>query len=122
MTKLSYHYESLKGANDTYFVDGKTMEKGIRTDGSTFQANQNNPRTADLNVANICIQCHGTVIKLDKQGRPDATTWPNDGIAALYPDGGVGNCLSCHSRHKFSAAEARNPASCGNCHLDQTIQ
>jgi hypothetical protein len=117
MTKLSYHYESLKGANKSYFVDGKTMAKGIRKDGSVFYANQNNPRLADLNVANICIQCHGTIIKLDSQGRPDAATWPNDGIAALYPDGGVGNCLACHSRHKFSAAEARQPNSCNNCHL-----
>jgi len=117
MTKLSYHYESLKGANKSYMVDGKKMEKGIRTDGEVFQANAKNPRTADLNVANICIQCHGTTIKLDKNGKPDATTWPNDGIASLYPDGGVGNCLSCHSRHKFSAAEARQPGACTNCHL-----
>jgi len=117
MTKLSYHYESLKGANASYGVSGKNMEKGIRTDGSAFQANAKNPRTADLEVANICIQCHGTVIKLDKNGVPDATTWPNDGIAALYPDGGVSNCTSCHSRHKFSAAEARQPGACTNCHL-----
>ncbi|MEO1942134.1 MAG: multiheme c-type cytochrome [Campylobacterales bacterium] len=117
MTKLAYHYESLKGDNPTYFGDGKKLGAGIRTDGEVFKANQDNPRLSDLNVANICIQCHGTIIKLDKDGRPDATTWPNDGIASLYPDGGVGNCLSCHSRHKFSAAEARQPDSCNNCHL-----
>jgi len=118
MSKLSYHYESLKGKNPSLNgVSGDKMAKGIRNDGPVYYANQNNPKTADLNVANICIQCHGTTIKLDKNGVPDPRTWPNDGIAALYPDGGVGNCLSCHSRHKFSAAEARNPASCGNCHL-----
>jgi len=117
MTKLAYNYESLKGANGSYFVSGKKMDKGVRNDGSTFKANQDNPRVANLNVANTCIQCHGTVIKLDKQGRPDPTTWPNDGMASLYPDGGVGSCTACHSRHKFSAAEARNPASCTNCHL-----
>jgi cytochrome c553 len=93
------------------------MEKGIRNDLPVYRAYEKNPRTANLNVANICIQCHGTTVKLDKQGRPDAATWPSDGIAALYPDGGVGNCLACHSRHKFSAAEARNPAACTNCHL-----
>jgi len=117
MSKLAYHYESLKGDNPTGFLDGKKMGSGIRTDGEVFKANQNNPRLANLNVANICIQCHGTVVKLDKNGVPDATTWPSDGIASLYPDGGVGNCLACHSRHKFSAAEARNPAACTNCHL-----
>jgi len=65
MTKLSYHYESLKGDNPSYEVDGKKMGSGIRTDSSFFKANQNNSRLADTNVANICIQCHGTVIKLD---------------------------------------------------------
>ncbi len=117
MTKIAYHYESLKGNNPSYGISGKEMVKGIRNDLPVYRANQDNPKLADLNVANLCVQCHGTAIKLDKQGRPDATTWPSDGIAALYPDGGVGNCLACHTRHKFSAAEARNPASCSNCHL-----
>ncbi len=101
MTKLAYGYEGMKGG------------KGIAPE---FLLNKGNSK-ADLTVSNICIQCHGTVIKLDDSGKPLATTWPNDGIASLYPDGGVGNCLACHSRHKFSAAEARQPASCGNCHL-----
>ncbi len=101
MTKLAYGYEGMEGG------------KGIDPD---FTVNKKNKKM-DLTVANICIQCHGTVIKLDEEGEPLATTWPNDGIASLYPDGGVGNCLSCHSRHKFSAAEARQPASCSNCHL-----
>jgi hypothetical protein len=117
MSKLAYNYESLKGNNPTYGVSGAKMAKGIRTDGSVFNANQKTPEVANLNVANTCIQCHGTVIKLNKQGVPLPSTWPNDGIASLYPDGGVGNCVACHSRHKFSAAEARNPASCTNCHL-----
>jgi cytochrome c553 len=116
MTKLSYCYESLMGNNPT--LNGvKGLDKGIRNDAPLFRANQKNPELAQLNVANICIQCHGTTIKLDKDGRPDPRTWPNDGIASLYPDGGVGNCLACHTRHKFSAAEARHPAACGNCHL-----
>lgn len=117
MTKLAYNYENLKGNNPSYLVDGKTLTKGIRTDGEIFHANEKNPRQADLVVANICIQCHGGTVKLDKNGRPDAATWPSDGIGSLYPDGGVSNCLSCHSRHKFSAAEARQPAACTNCHL-----
>jgi len=116
MTKLSYCYESLMGNNPT--LNGvKGLDKGIRKEAPLYRANEKNPETAQLNVTNICIQCHGTTIKLDENGRPDARTWPNDGIASLYPDGGVGNCLSCHSRHKFSAAEARHPNSCGNCHL-----
>jgi hypothetical protein len=124
MSKLAYHFESLKGANGnqlgaskTILDSGKAMDKGVRNDGSAFKANAKTPRTSDLEVANICIQCHGTVIKLDKNGVPDATTWPNDGMASLYPDGGVGSCTACHSRHKFSAEEARQPGACTNCHL-----
>ncbi len=101
MTKLAYGYEAMEGG------------KGI---DPHFMVNKGDSKF-DLTVSNICIQCHGTVIKLDDAGKPLPTTWPNDGIASLYPDGGVGNCLSCHSRHKFSAAEARQPAACGNCHL-----
>lgn len=117
MIKLAYHIEGLKGDNPTLGCSGKVLAKGIRKDGFIFTANQNNPRRADLSVANTCVQCHGGIVKLDKDGRPDPATWPSDGIASLYPDGGVSNCLSCHSRHKFSAAEARHPASCSNCHL-----
>jgi len=115
MSKLSYYYEGQKGNNPSYNgVSGAKMDKGIRKE---FQNNQNTPRIADLSVANICIQCHGTVVKLDSTGKPDAASWPSDGIAALYPDGGVSNCTSCHSRHKFTAAEARQPGACTNCHL-----
>jgi hypothetical protein len=64
-----------------------------------------------------CGQCHGTKIKLDANRRPTADTWPNFGIASLYPDGGVGNCAACHSKHKFSIAESRKPDACTSCHL-----
>lgn len=117
MTKLAYYYEGCKGANPTFDQDTNFMVKGIRTDMKVTRINEKNPEIANLMVANICIQCHGVYIKLDKNGQPDPTTWPNDGIAALYPDGGVSNCCACHSRHKFSAAEARQPAACTNCHL-----
>jgi len=118
MSKLSYHYESLKGKSPSLNgISGEKMGKGIRRDAPVFNINEKNPKLADTNVANICIQCHGTTVKLDSQGKPDPRTWPSDGIAALYPDGGVGNCVACHSRHKFSAEEARNPAACTNCHL-----
>ncbi len=117
MTKLAYHYETLKGNNKSWNEKGSSLMKGIRKDIPIVKANQKNPRMSDLAVANICIQCHGAVVKLDKNGKPDAATWPNDGIGTLYPDGGISNCTACHSRHKFSAAEARQPGACTNCHL-----
>ncbi len=63
-----------------------------------------------------CMQCHGTVVKV-KNGVPDPATWPNIGIGNVYPDGSVGNCISCHSGHLFSIAESRKPTACASCHL-----
>ncbi|HSN70140.1 MAG TPA: multiheme c-type cytochrome, partial [Steroidobacteraceae bacterium] len=54
-----------------------------------------------------CMQCHGTKIELDEDGRPIQETWPNSGMGNIYPDGSTGNCSACHTRHKFSIAEAR---------------
>ncbi|MDT8437827.1 MAG: multiheme c-type cytochrome [Wenzhouxiangellaceae bacterium] len=64
-----------------------------------------------------CIQCHGTEIKINDKGQPTADTWPNAGIGNVYPDGSVGSCGTCHTRHKFSNAEARKPHACASCHL-----
>jgi hypothetical protein len=38
-------------------------------------------------------------------------------IGYTYPDGSVGKCDSCHTRHVFSAEEAREPVACGTCHM-----
>ena len=43
--------------------------------------------------------------------------WPNAGMGNVYPDDSTGNCSTCHTRHKFSIAEARKPAACASCHL-----
>ncbi len=64
-----------------------------------------------------CYHCHGTVLKLDKKGNLDPATWPNVGIGRANLDGSFGSCSSCHTRHKFSIAEARKPEACGQCHL-----
>jgi len=78
---------------------------------------RNHPELKNSPEATGCMQCHGTVIKLDKDKRATKETWPNYGIGNVYPDGGVGNCKSCHSGHKFSIVEARKPAACASCHL-----
>lgn len=64
-----------------------------------------------------CMQCHGTKIELDDNNRPTPETWPNNGMGNVYPDGATGSCTACHSRHKFSIAEARKPSACASCHL-----
>jgi hypothetical protein len=64
-----------------------------------------------------CFNCHGTVIRIDKQGEIDPGTWPNAGVGRLNLDGSKGSCTSCHTRHRFSVAEARMPEACDQCHL-----
>ncbi len=38
-------------------------------------------------------------------------------IGYVSPDGSVGKCDSCHTRHTFSAEEAKEPPACGTCHM-----
>ena len=63
-----------------------------------------------------CFACHGTVLKM-KDGAIDPDTWPNVGVGRVNLDGSLGSCTSCHTRHRFSIAEARMPEACDQCHL-----
>ena len=64
-----------------------------------------------------CRQCHGSLVKVQADGTPDPTTWPNTGIGRVNPDGSKGSCTACHTRHRFSIEQARQPEACGKCHL-----
>lgn len=64
-----------------------------------------------------CWQCHGSEVKVLSDGRLDPATWPNTGIGRINPDGSEGACTACHARHQFSVAQAREPNTCGKCHL-----
>ncbi len=48
-------------------------------------------------LASGCAACHDV-------GRPN-------------PDGSIGSCTACHSRHAASVALARMPRTCGQCHM-----
>ncbi|NOY82351.1 MAG: beta-ketoacyl-ACP synthase [Kiritimatiellaeota bacterium] len=78
---------------------------------------QNHPQFKSGPKETGCIQCHGTTIKLGADRRPLPGSWPNAGIGNVNPDGSVGNCSACHTRHRFDIAEARKPAACASCHL-----
>lgn len=78
---------------------------------------QDHPEFGNATNETGCMQCHGTEIQLDEEGRPTSSTWPNMGMGNIYPDGSTGNCAACHTRHLFSIAEARKPTSCASCHL-----
>ncbi len=64
-----------------------------------------------------CEGCHGSKVEVNSDGSLSATSWPNSGIGRLNPDGSKGSCAACHTRHAFSAAQARHPDTCGRCHL-----
>lgn len=64
-----------------------------------------------------CQQCHGAPVEVTEDGTLTAASWPNTGIGRINPDGSRGACSTCHTRHLFSVAVAREPDSCGNCHL-----
>ena len=64
-----------------------------------------------------CWQCHGSKVKVLEGGKLDPATWPNTGIGRINPDGSKGSCTACHSRHQFSVEQARNPETCGKCHM-----
>jgi hypothetical protein len=68
-------------------------------------------------VAVGCLQCHGSTVKVLPNGKFDPATWPNTGIGRINPDGSAGSCSACHTRHSFSKAQAREPQTCGKCHL-----
>jgi hydroxylamine dehydrogenase len=68
-------------------------------------------------VAVGCLQCHGAKVKVLANGKIDINSWPNTGIGRINPDGSKGSCSACHARHNFSKAQAREPQTCGKCHL-----
>ena len=77
------------------------MNKGMNSD---------NERTTG------CYHCHGAILKV-KDGKLTPDTWPSVGVGRINLDGSKGSCTSCHTRHRFSVAEARKPEACGQCHL-----
>ena len=76
--------------------------------------------------ATTCLYCHGTrltVTGFEKRSTdagelefPVIEGWPNQGVGRINPDGSLGACTSCHSRHSFSMETARKPYTCKECH------
>jgi len=76
----------------------------------------NKGMNSDFERASGCFTCHGSVVKM-KDGKLTSETWPNTGVGRINMDGSKGSCTSCHTRHRFSVAEARKAEACGQCHL-----
>lgn len=81
------------------------------------QEGRNHPDLHGAPEQTGCMQCHGIRIEIDETGHPTSETYPASGMGNIYPNGEVGNCTVCHTRHSFSIAEARKPEACASCHL-----
>jgi hypothetical protein len=85
-------------------------------EGAGFLGNELGSPSNRAARASGCQMCHGTQVELGPDNRPINETWPG-GVGTRYPDGSIGTCTVCHTRHQFSTAEARKPEACASCHL-----
>ena len=107
----SHHAQAARilGSLDNVLAEVVEGDRGMITPGF--------PGGVSAAAVNGCWQCHGSEVKVIGEGKLDPATWPNTGIGRINPDGSRGSCTACHSRHKFSVAQARNPENCGKCHM-----
>lgn len=107
----SHHSKAgrIMGSLDNTLAEVVEGNRGMKTEGF--------PDGVSAAAVNGCWQCHGSVVKVNKNGTLDPATWPNTGIGRVNPDGSEGSCTACHQRHEFSVAQARQPENCGRCHL-----
>jgi len=87
------------------------------------------PSSTVLN--DVCLGCHGTKVevkglktirtKIGSIRIPDLTNWPNQGVGRENPDGSIGSCTACHTRHAFSIEVARKPYTCSQCHAEPDV-
>lgn len=103
-----------KGARILGSLDNRLAEV---VEGNSAFVTPGFPNGNSAAAVNGCWQCHGSVVKVLEDGKLDPATWPNTGIGRLNPDGSEGSCTACHSRHAFSAEQARHPDNCGKCHM-----
>lgn len=87
--------------------------------------------STDSAKAETCLACHGTKVEvsgsrtveteLGEIELPTFSGWPNQGVGRENPDGSLGSCSPCHTRHSFDIAVARSPETCSECHLEPDV-
>jgi hydroxylamine dehydrogenase len=107
----SHHAKAgrIMGSLDNTLAEVVEGNKGMKTEAF--------PDGVSAAAVNGCWQCHGSIVKVNKDGTLDPATWPNTGMGRVNPDGTEGSCTACHQRHEFSVAQARQPENCGRCHM-----
>ncbi|KJR43854.1 hydroxylamine oxidase [Candidatus Magnetoovum chiemensis] len=107
----SHHAKAgrIMGSLDNVLADVAEGNRGMKTEAF--------PDGISAAAVNGCWQCHGSVVKVNKDGKLDVATWPNTGMGRVNPDNSEGSCSACHQRHEFSVAQVRQPENCGRCHM-----
>jgi len=118
---MSHAYGNLMN-NPVFRGLSENINAVVSYDGTGTKLSAPDPETQD----DSCLVCHGTVVKMNGlrtvdtvQGEMDLPVfsgWPNLGVGRVNPDGSVGACTPCHSRHQFSIELARKPYACQKCH------
>jgi hypothetical protein len=110
-------------ANNKMFQSLTAEINGVQT----FKDMKTTVKPADpKSDAESCWHCHGTALEVTGTHKKDTdygemqfpvlSGWPNQGVGRLNPDGSMGACTPCHSRHQFSIEAARKPFTCSQCH------
>jgi hydroxylamine dehydrogenase len=118
---MAHAYGNLQN-NAVYRDLVKSVVGSQSLSGATTTLNDPDP----LSMADACLQCHGTVVRVkgtrtQKTDYGDMTFpllsgWPNQGSGRVNPDGSKGSCSACHARHQFAIETARKPHTCSQCH------
>jgi hydroxylamine dehydrogenase len=115
--KAAHEMTSSRHAKAGHILDSLDNLLAEVVEGNRAMVTAGFPGGNSAAAVNGCWQCHGSKVKVLKDGELDPATYPNTGIGRINPDGSEGSCSACHSRHGFSAALAREPDNCGKCHL-----
>lgn len=107
--------------------------------GSAHQT-ENDARNAQRPTPKVCGECHEKQVKQFSGGKHALAQVSVQAIPMLagqppavramgceachsvgkaWPDGSVGRCDACHTRHAFSKEEARRPEACETCHMGE---
>jgi hypothetical protein len=124
------HYDTVIATLVTPKDCGRCHGKEAEEVGSSYHATAGQILdSADAYLAHVtagdpvavlgCESCHGSKVQIDRASpnKLARRSWPNSGIGRINPDGSLGSCNACHTRHGFSKAQARQPEACSKCHL-----
>ncbi len=124
------HYDALIATLVTPADCGRCHPRAAEEVGNSYHASAGKILdSADAYLAHVaagdpvaiigCESCHGGKVEIDPKSpnKLARRSWPNSGIGRINPDGSLGACNACHTRHSFSKAQARQPEACSKCHL-----